>query len=94
MAMGLVSEMEEGVGIFRRGLMSALFQWGGKDDMAYERLHKDVTYGRITGPTIFSIRWEMASWPILLEASLAIAEAVLRLVICLKLKGAMFRVGG
>ena len=32
----------------------------------------------------------MASWPILFDASLLIAKSVLRLSICLKLKGVMF----
>ena len=70
--------------------MRNFFQWGGKEGVEYEWLHNGVSDGKITGPIIFSIRWEMASWPILFVASLPIAAAVLRLSSCLKLKGVIF----
>ena len=54
MAMGLVSEIVEEVGVFNNVLMRAFFQRGGKEDVVYERLHSDVTYGKIMGPIIFS----------------------------------------
>ena len=45
--------------------------------MAYDFSQRDVMCGRTTKLIIFSIRWEMASWPILLDASLRIAKVVL-----------------
>ena len=50
--------------------------------------------GKMTGLIIFSVRWEMASWPMLFDASLRIAKVVLWLLVSLKLKGVMFGAGG
>ena len=41
----------------------------------------------MTGPIIFSIHCEIASWPMLLDATLRFAKAVLVLFLCQKLKG-------
>ena len=41
----------------------------------------------MTGPIIFSIHCEIASWPMLLDATLRIAKAVLVLFVWRKLKG-------
>ena len=69
MAVGLVSDIERGVGDFRRGFIRAFFQNGGKDWVSKEQLHIDAKRGEMEGDTSFNICCEMASWPILFTFS-------------------------
>ena len=42
MAIGLVSDIERGIGDFSRGFIRAFFQNGGKDWVSKEQLHIDA----------------------------------------------------
>ena len=61
MAIGLASEMVMGVDVFSWGLMSAFYQKAGKEEVANEQLHMEVSMVATVGDNIFSICCDIAS---------------------------------
>ena len=61
MAIGLVFNMVREVAVFKRGFISAFLQKAGKEEVAKEQMHVDVSKGATVGDTIFSFYCDIAS---------------------------------